>query len=84
MGPMAASSFTASSRALGIALISGGDKRLTTKGTRAKDTSPGTMAAAAQFVHVISTPTALAAKPTHKGFPAMEVRNIMQVVASVW
>lgn len=42
------------------------------------------MAATAHCIQVSSTPTALAARPTQSGLPAIEVRNIMQVTASAW
>jgi len=66
-----------------MSLISGGESLSIRTGTRNKLIKPGTIAATAQFIHVISTPTAVAAKPTHSGLPAIDVRNIVQVTASV-
>ena len=53
-----------------------------TSGTSSRLRRPGTMAALAQPIQVISTPSVLAASATQSGLPAMEVTNIVQVTAS--
>ena len=82
IGPMASSSFCARCLASGMLTSSGFVNLSMTSGTSNRLKRPGTMAALAQPIQVISTPSVLAASATQSGLPAMDVTNIVQVTAS--
>ncbi len=84
IGPMAESSFCASCLASGMLTSSGFVSLSMTRGTSSRLKRPGTMAALAQPIQVISTPRVFAARATQSGLPAMDVTNIVQVTASQW
>lgn len=84
IGPSFANSSLAFAGASGESFTSGGYKTYNTNGARIKQIKPGTEAAKAHWPHVIVIPVTAAAKLTDKGFAAIAVINIPEVIVDVW
>jgi hypothetical protein len=82
-GPILSSSLEAKAAASGVFLTSGGERRLTSRGTKAMESRPGARPAMNQPAQVTSKPKSPAMRAA-SGLEAWPVKNMAQLTTPHW